>query len=363
MLGPSMASRGKQMMGRVKTTAVVLGVGAAASLSAPGGALASSESLRCVSKSSATFAPGLSTTRSAGTYSSGGGAPLTCAGSFKDMTVLGSGSWRYSGDYGSGAETASRGDDCISGSGSGRFDASVPVTTVFGERRLDLEGTYTFVQIGMTRFATGSGVARLWRTGLTPRPGSASYTDIGPFTFSGLGAIAPQQGNCLVSRLTGAAVSDNLEFAPGGSPSTVAGEHGETAAAACAHRILGSVRADRLDGTDEGDSIRAGGGADVARGLSGADCIRGDAGADRLSGGAGADAVRGGTGADKLLGGSGADALVGGSGRDKVVAGSGADLIQAADGRRDHVACGSGRDRVVADRADVLTSCERIRRR
>ena len=89
------------------------------------------------------------------------------------------------------------------------------------------------------------------------------------------------------------------------------------------------------------------------RGTSRRDVLVGTARNDRLAG-------RGGN--DVLLGLAGADTLDGGAGRDRVEGGAGNDTIKAKDGTRDRVSCGSGRDTVAADRSDLLSSCEVVRR-
>jgi Ca2+-binding RTX toxin-like protein len=114
----------------------------------------------------------------------------------------------------------------------------------------------------------------------------------------------------------------------------------------CANLVLGTAADDGLLGTDRGDRLRARGGDDTLKGRSGADC---------LGGGAGSDALTGNRGNDRL---------VGGSGRDGYRAGRGNDRLVAADGEWELVDCGRGRnDRAVADRNDLVTRCERVRRK
>lgn len=66
--------------------------------------------------------------------------------------------------------------------------------------------------------------------------------------------------------------------------------------------------------------------------------------------------------ADKLYGDAGNDSITPGPGRDTVFGGSGNDMILARDGERDAIDCGRGKDTVVADRADVVKGCEKVRR-
>ncbi|HMR33052.1 MAG TPA: M10 family metallopeptidase [Geminicoccaceae bacterium] len=82
--------------------------------------------------------------------------------------------------------------------------------------------------------------------------------------------------------------------------------------------IIGTSRADRLDGTDGADSIS---------GLGGNDTLRGGDDDDRISGGAGKDTIHGGDGDDVLLGDAGNDLIVGGGDRDVMTGGGGADTF------------------------------------
>jgi Tol biopolymer transport system component len=97
-------------------------------------------------------------------------------------------------------------------------------------------------------------------------------------------------------------------------------------------------------------------------GVNDNDRLSGGKGDDALFGGPGADRVVGGSGADYLSGGSGHDRLVGGPGRNRIEAGGGSDSINSANGVRELVDCGFGDDTVKADRRDVLTGCERVKR-
>jgi hypothetical protein len=122
----------------------------------------------------------------------------------------------------------------------------------------------------------------------------------------------------------------------------------------CSNVFAGTSKRDKLRGSKGSDRIAGGRGNDRLSGLGGADCISGGAGNDRISGGSGADA---------LSGGAGNDTISGGSGKNKVSGGSGNDRINVANGKKDRVNCGKGRDTVRADRVDVLTGCELVRRR
>jgi Calcineurin-like phosphoesterase len=84
---------------------------------------------------------------------------------------------------------------------------------------------------------------------------------------------------------------------------------------ACAHRIYGSRKSERLRGTGDGDLILARGGRDRIRPRGGADCV---------------------------------------------FAGRGADRVKARRGGRDVVRCGRGHDVAYVDRRDKVKGCERV---
>jgi len=81
--------------------------------------------------------------------------------------------------------------------------------------------------------------------------------------------------------------------------------------------IVGTPRADKLNGTPGVDVIAGLGGKDTIRGLKGNDVLCGNAGRDRIFGGKGKDRLLGGPGRDRLVGGKGKDKLRGGPGRDR----------------------------------------------
>jgi N-acetylglucosamine-6-sulfatase len=108
--------------------------------------------------------------------------------------------------------------------------------------------------------------------------------------------------------------------------------------------ISGSDRRNRLRGTTAFDYVCAG------------------AGADRVTAGSGDDVVLGGHGNDLLFGEGGRDRIYGGLGLDRIHGGLGRDTVRAIDRRRDVIKCGEGLDTVYADRIDVTSGCERIRR-
>jgi arylsulfatase A-like enzyme len=108
--------------------------------------------------------------------------------------------------------------------------------------------------------------------------------------------------------------------------------------------ILGNERANRLRGTNYFDYVCA---------LGGADRIEARSGSDVVAAGHGNDLVYGTGGDDRIYGGLGLDRMYGGIGRD---------VIYARDGRRDVIGCGTGDDTVLADRVDVVSACETVRR-
>lgn len=117
--------------------------------------------------------------------------------------------------------------------------------------------------------------------------------------------------------------------------------------------IVGTRRADRIEGTRGNDVIVGGGGADRIDGGRGNDVICGNGGADVLQGGRGHDVLRGGRdlralgpGASYLVG----DLLIGGPGRDHLV--GGADPRTVDQRRRpDTYSWADARRRVVVDLA------------
>lgn len=119
--------------------------------------------------------------------------------------------------------------------------------------------------------------------------------------------------------------------------------------------ILGTSRADTLDGGDGRDTIVGASGSDIICSGSGSDSVDGSSGRDKIfsshgndtvAGGSGSDYVRGGLGDDKLSGGSGNDTIFAGVGDDKIDGGGGADLIYGQGGA-DVVKGLSGDDTIV----------------
>ena len=80
--------------------------------------------------------------------------------------------------------------------------------------------------------------------------------------------------------------------------------------------LLGTNKAERIDGTSGKDLMRGIGGNDTLNGLNGDDTLEGGAGEDTLNGGTGRDKLQGGDDDDTLDGGTDADTLAGGKGDD-----------------------------------------------
>jgi Ca2+-binding RTX toxin-like protein len=144
------------------------------------------------------------------------------------------------------------------------------------------------------------------------------------------------------------------EGSGGGGPGGRGGGRGDyptdpLGANGCLIAVLGTNRADRLDGTGAGDVIVAFGAGDRLRGRPGHDCLIGGTGGDQLDGE---------KGNDRLTGGVGGDVLVDGFGTNAFDAGPGSDRVDARNGSRETVRCGPGFDRVRADRRDRLRGCE-----
>jgi Ca2+-binding RTX toxin-like protein len=111
---------------------------------------------------------------------------------------------------------------------------------------------------------------------------------------------------------------------------------------ALAETLTGNDRDNRLIGSNQRDSISGGGGEDLIKGLRSR---------DSLNGGAGGDDIYAGPRNERA--------------RDTVVAARGNDFVKVFNrpSAKDVVQCGEGRDRVIADSKDVLSGCERVRRR
>jgi len=111
---------------------------------------------------------------------------------------------------------------------------------------------------------------------------------------------------------------------------------------ALAETLTGDNRDNRLIGSNQRDSISGGGGEDLIKGLRSRDSLNGGADRDHIYAGPRDEQAR-----------------------DTVVAAGGNDFVNVFNrpAAKDVVNCGHGRDRVVADSKDVLTGCERVRRR
>ena len=114
--------------------------------------------------------------------------------------------------------------------------------------------------------------------------------------------------------------------------------------------IIGLAGKDKLDG-GRGRDVICGKGGDDKR-LSGGeknDKVFGGGGKDRAGGGPGRDLVNGGAGKDRLSGGGGIDGVVGGPGRDKCGGGETRDRTRSCDERLAGPASTSGRGTLARD--------------
>lgn len=92
--------------------------------------------------------------------------------------------------------------------------------------------------------------------------------------------------------------------------------------------IIGSSKAETLNGTPGNDLIMGLEGADRINGRGGNDCILGGTGADTINGDGGGDVLFGEAHADSLNGGDGDDLLIGAGGADTMKGGSGNDTLR-----------------------------------
>jgi len=96
--------------------------------------------------------------------------------------------------------------------------------------------------------------------------------------------------------------------------------------------IIGTFKAETLNGTPGNDLIMGLEGADKINGLGGDDCILGGEGADKINGNEGNDAIFGENGADTINGNDGNDAIFGGDGADRINGNNGDDQITGGKG-------------------------------
>ena len=90
---------------------------------------------------------------------------------------------------------------------------------------------------------------------------------------------------------------------------------------------IGSIFADRINGSARRDLVDVAAGSDLVEGRGGDDTLRGGDGDDTVFGGSGLDHLEGGDGDDRLVGGSGDNGLTGGNGKDTLVGGSDRDFL------------------------------------
>ena len=120
--------------------------------------------------------------------------------------------------------------------------------------------------------------------------------------------------------------------------------------------IIGSSKAETLNGTPGNDLIMGLEGADKINGKGGNDCIIGGSGADTLNGEGGTDVIFGEEGADTINGGGGNDIVVGAGGAD-TMKGEGGDDILRGGAASDSAQGGAGND---SCQAESRNSCETV---
>ncbi|MCI5043696.1 MAG: hypothetical protein MRY72_03275 [Aquisalinus sp.] len=109
--------------------------------------------------------------------------------------------------------------------------------------------------------------------------------------------------------------------------------------------LIGTFRAETIEGGDQSENIFGRGGNDVLRGNEGNDLISGDAGRDTIFGGDGKDELIGGDGGDTIFGEAGNDNISGRRGSDNIFAGEGNDFV-AGRGLADVIFGGEGNDKL-----------------
>jgi uncharacterized repeat protein (TIGR01451 family) len=107
--------------------------------------------------------------------------------------------------------------------------------------------------------------------------------------------------------------------------------------------ISGTAGDDVITGTELADAIATFGGDDQVFALGGKDLVCTGAGFDLVLGGNGGDRIKGGTLADRLIGNAGGDVLKGKAGRDRLRGKLGNDLLNGGP-NRDSCKGGAGRD-------------------
>jgi uncharacterized repeat protein (TIGR01451 family) len=107
--------------------------------------------------------------------------------------------------------------------------------------------------------------------------------------------------------------------------------------------ISGTAGDDVITGTELADAIATFGGDDQVFALGGKDLVCTGAGVDLVLGGDGGDRIKGGTLADRLIGNAGGDVLKGKAGRDRLRGKLGNDLLNGGP-NRDSCKGGAGRD-------------------
>ena len=180
----------------------------------------------------------------------------------------------------------------------------------------------------------------------TPAPVSASSLVVAPTAKPGACRV-PFIGTIAADRIDGSADGD-IEYGQSGDD-YLNGQAGDD----CLYGLAGN---DTMLGDDGLDLLVGGTGNDRQWGGNGNDRVYGTAGVDRLYGDRGDDRVSGGLGNDRMRGGAGNDQLFGGPGNDEVDGGPGNDTAGGGEGR-DHIVTEAGADVISGGpSADVINS-------
>lgn len=142
----------------------------------------------CTFSTHVTLSPGVSTTPSTGTFTTGGQTgTIDCQGVIAGAMITGPGTVGYSGSYGTGLLGP---DDCAQGGGSGTFDYTIPTTAgAYG-----VSGGFTFQRVALAGEFTG-------------RAEGAGY-------FAGVFEFTPDEGqDCVNVPVTSASVTGQAVLA------------------------------------------------------------------------------------------------------------------------------------------------------
>ncbi len=118
-------------------------------------------------------------------------------------------------------------------------------------------------------------------------------------------------------------------------------------------KVKGTATNDLIIGTNRADTLNGAKGNDVIRGNDGEDRIHGNEDNDSIDGGKGTDHIYGDSGNDTLKGGDGTDTIFGGSGNDEIRGGAHADHLHGDSGK-DIIYGDGGRDNLWGEAGDDI---------